>query len=115
MYIDNEQFIAGTTLKDEMEIEHNNMALHSCHDVQAIINNRQHLVATLNCDLQNFICTEQTHSANFHKSHISRSRTRSRANGYSGEEYRRALYTLSLTYYYVVLQQIACPLFFIML
>lgn len=67
MYIDNEQFIAGTTLKDEMEIEHNNMALHSCHDVQAIINNRQHLAATLNCDLQNFICTEQTHSANFHK------------------------------------------------
>lgn len=67
MYIDNEQFIAGTTLKDQMEVEHNNMALHSCHDVQAIINNRQHLAATLNCDLQNFICTEQTHSANFHK------------------------------------------------
>ncbi|KUF31758.1 MULTISPECIES: peptidoglycan editing factor PgeF [unclassified Lysinibacillus] len=67
IYVDNEQFIAGTTLKDDMELEQNNMALHICDNVQAIIDNRQHLAATLNCDLQHFICTEQTHSANFHK------------------------------------------------
>ncbi|WP_341302344.1 peptidoglycan editing factor PgeF [Lysinibacillus sp. FSL H8-0500] len=67
IYVDNEQFIAGTTLKDEMELEHNNMALHSCESVQNIIENRQQLATALHCDLQDFVCTEQTHSANFHR------------------------------------------------
>lgn len=67
IYVDNEQFIAGTTLKDPLELEQNNMALHICDNVQDVIENRQQLAATLNCDLQQFICTEQTHSANFHK------------------------------------------------
>lgn len=42
IYYDNDQFIAGTTLKDDIELEHNNMALHTCvneADVLKIENN----------------------------------------------------------------------------
>lgn len=67
IYVDNDQFIAGTTLKDPMELEHNNMALHTCDNIHDVIDNRQQLATTLNCNLQDFICTEQTHSANFHR------------------------------------------------
>lgn len=67
IYVDNDQFIAGTTLKDKIELEHNNMALHVCNNIHDVIDNRQQLATTLNCDLQDFICTEQTHSANFHR------------------------------------------------
>lgn len=67
IYVDNDQFIAGTTLKDPMESEHNNMALHTCDNIHDVIDNRQQLATTLNCNLIDFICTEQTHSANFHR------------------------------------------------
>jgi len=67
IYVDNDQFIAGTTLKDPMELEHNNMALQTCNNIHDVIDNRQQLATTLNCNLQDFICTEQTHSANFHR------------------------------------------------
>ncbi|MFJ7667202.1 peptidoglycan editing factor PgeF [Lysinibacillus sp. NPDC097195] len=67
IYYNNEQFIAGTTLKDMTELEQNNMALHVCTSPDDVVNNRKKLAATLQCTLHDFICTEQTHSANFHR------------------------------------------------
>lgn len=67
IYVDNEKFIAGTTLKDETEFESNNMALHICTNTDNIVKNRQKLAATLHCGIDHFVCTQQTHSANFHK------------------------------------------------
>lgn len=67
LYVDNEKFIAGTTLKDETELESNNMALHICENTDNVLKNRQKFAATLHCDIDHFVCTHQTHSANFHK------------------------------------------------
>ena len=30
IYVNNDKFIAGMTMKDGAELEHNNMALHAC-------------------------------------------------------------------------------------
>lgn len=67
IYYNNEQFIAGTTLKDSTELEQNNMALHVCTSPDDVVINRKKLAATLHCDINDFICTQQTHSANFHR------------------------------------------------
>ena len=67
IYANNELFIAGMTMKDEAELESNNMALHACVDPDSIIVNRKKLAASLHSRLENFICANQTHSANFHK------------------------------------------------
>lgn len=67
IYLNNEKFIAGITLKDENEPEQNNMALHSCHNPEDILKNRNKLAASIQTKLENFVCAHQTHSANFHK------------------------------------------------
>ena len=67
IYLDNDQFIAGTTLKDTDNPEQNNMALHVCEDPLNIIENRQKLAASLNCGINDFVCANQTHSANVHQ------------------------------------------------
>lgn len=67
LYIDNEKFIAGTTLKDGTAPEHNNMAFHACDKPETVLVNRQQLAASLNCQLKDFVSASQTHSANFHK------------------------------------------------
>lgn len=67
VYVNNEKFIIGTTLKDEMELESNNMALHVCHNQEHILENRKKLSNTLSCKLEDFVCANQTHSANFYK------------------------------------------------
>ncbi len=67
IYTNNDKFIAGTTLKDTRELEHNNMALHVCISADDVLQNRKKLAATLQCDVNDFICTQQTHSANFHR------------------------------------------------
>lgn len=67
IYINNERFIAGITLKDESELENNNMALHSCIDPNNILINRKKLATSLHCKLDDFVCNNQTHSSNFHK------------------------------------------------
>lgn len=71
IYFDNDQFIAGTTLKDDIELEHNNMALHTCLNEADVLENRKKLATSLDCDLNHFVCTQQTHSANFQKVTIS--------------------------------------------
>ncbi|MEK4229679.1 peptidoglycan editing factor PgeF [Solibacillus sp. FSL H8-0538] len=66
IYFDNEKFISGMTLKDVAESEQNNMALHSCENLEDILENRKKLATTLQCELGNFVCANQTHSANFY-------------------------------------------------
>src|SRR6185437_13479498 len=65
-YVNNETFIAGMTLKDEHELENNNMALHACENPDLVVENRKKLAASLQCGLDAFVCANQTHSANFH-------------------------------------------------
>jgi YfiH family protein len=60
-------FTAGMTLKDSYEPEHNNMALHICSDGETIVDNRKRLARQIHCNLGDFVCPNQTHSANFHK------------------------------------------------
>lgn len=59
--------IIGITLKELNRPEKNNMALHVCENEQAILENRKALAAELNIPLTNFVCANQTHSANFFK------------------------------------------------
>lgn len=67
IYVQNEKIIAGMTLKDKRELENNNMALHVCKNSTNIIENRKKLASSLHCELGNFVCANQTHSANFYK------------------------------------------------
>lgn len=65
LYVNDEQLIMGMTLKNATQLEHNNMALHACIDPVSIIKNREELAISLHCVLEDFICANQTHSANF--------------------------------------------------
>lgn len=67
IYLNNDRYVAGTTLKDKAMPEENNMALHVCKDPNQIIENRKKLAQFLETDLGNFVCANQTHSANFYK------------------------------------------------
>ncbi|WP_210471753.1 peptidoglycan editing factor PgeF [Sporosarcina sp. 6E9] len=67
LYINNENLIAGMTMKEETELEMNNMALHACENPDNIIINRKKLAASLQCELASFVCANQTHSDNFYK------------------------------------------------
>lgn len=67
IYLDNEKFIAGITMRDSNELEQGNMALHTCLNSEDVIKNRKKLATSLNCDLNQFVCANQTHSANIHK------------------------------------------------
>lgn len=67
LYVNNEKIIAGTTMKDGEALEHNNMALHACKNTSHVMNNRKKLADFLGCELADFVCTDQTHSANFHR------------------------------------------------
>lgn len=66
-YLNNERFLSGTTMKDLTAWEENNMALHICQNPTHILENREKLADQLNCSLKDFVCAQQTHSANFHK------------------------------------------------
>ena len=67
IYVNNAQFIAGTTLKVKDGLEQFNMGLHVAKDASAVIENRKQLAASLNCSLNQLVCANQTHSANFYK------------------------------------------------
>lgn len=66
-YFNNPNYIAGTTLKDAHYYEENNMALHVCDNSENVIANRQELANLLQIPLDNFVCANQTHSANFYQ------------------------------------------------
>ncbi|BDH63717.1 laccase domain protein YlmD [Lysinibacillus sp. PLM2] len=67
MYVNKENLLAGITLKDKKEFEFNNMALHICEEEEHIIQNRMKLANLLQCRVEDFVCANQTHSANVHK------------------------------------------------
>ena len=67
IFLNNEKFIAGMTVKDATSFEQNNMALHCCDNTTHILENRAQLAMQLQCSLSDFVCTNQTHSANFYK------------------------------------------------
>lgn len=64
-YENNEKRVLGITLKDPALAEDNNMALHVCKNEADIIENRQQLASLLQTKLSEFVCANQTHSANF--------------------------------------------------
>ena len=67
IYVNDENFVAGMTMKDAAELEDNNMALHICENSAHVVENRKKLAASLHCELNDFVCAQQTHSANFHQ------------------------------------------------
>jgi len=67
IYVNSERFIAGMTAKDATELENNNMALHACDNPDHVLENRKKLAASLDYELENFVCANQTHSSNFHR------------------------------------------------
>ena len=66
-YVNNEHYIAGVTLKDSSAPEQNNMALHTCQNPENVLMNRKRLTASLETDLHQLVCGNQTHSDNFYK------------------------------------------------
>lgn len=66
-YVNEETFVSGMTQKDPAEPENNNMALHACENPQLVLANRKKLADRLNTPLDQFICANQTHSANFRR------------------------------------------------
>ena len=50
IYLNNEKFIAGMTMKDNTELENYNMALHACKNPNEVLENRKKLAASLQCE-----------------------------------------------------------------
>jgi len=67
IYLDNEEFLTGITLKDSQEAENNNMALHACLHEKDIVKNREIFASSLGLSLNHLVCLQQTHSSNFYK------------------------------------------------
>lgn len=67
IFVNTDKFIAGMTMKNVAKLEHNNMALHVCENTAHVVDNRQQLADFLQCELNNFVCAYQTHSAHFHR------------------------------------------------
>ena len=67
IYLNNDQFISGITMKDDNMPENYNMALHACQNPADIITNRTQLSYLLKVPLDYFVCANQTHSDHFHK------------------------------------------------
>lgn len=65
--LNNDKIISGITLKDSLQPETNNMALHTSKNPEAIIQNRQRLAKELNSTLEQFVCAVQTHSDHVHQ------------------------------------------------
>jgi|GEM_PF-33602 YfiH family protein len=60
-------FLSGMSLKVHAAPEQNNMALHASVSTEAVLENRRTMAASLQCGLDDLVCAEQTHSANFHR------------------------------------------------
>lgn len=66
-YLQSKKFTAGISLKNDQFAEENNLALHVCKEEEAILKNRHALTAQLQCRIEQLVCANQTHSANFYK------------------------------------------------
>ncbi|ARD48319.1 laccase [Sporosarcina sp. P37] len=67
IYKDQDNLLMGMTMKDRREPECHNIALHACQSADDVMSNRRQLAHFLQCDVQDFVFANQTHSANFHK------------------------------------------------
>ncbi|WP_422124633.1 peptidoglycan editing factor PgeF [Planococcus sp. X10-3] len=67
LYVNSANLTAGITMKDATEFELNNMALHACEDPLQIVENRRKMADFLRMRLTDFVCANQTHSANFYR------------------------------------------------
>lgn len=56
-----DHIVAGTTLRDIHSKDFNNMALHTCHDIQKVIDNRIELSKMLNISLDDWVFMNQIH------------------------------------------------------
>ncbi|MGM8213873.1 peptidoglycan editing factor PgeF [Virgibacillus sp. W0430] len=91
-YMNNGRFIAGMTMKDTTQLENNNMAFHTSVKQTHVLENRKKLADVLHCDLNTFVCANQTHSANMYRVTIADA-GRGSANVTSAIENIDALYT----------------------
>lgn len=67
IYLNQATHLLGMTLKDSTRPEENNMALHVCKKEATVLENRQVLAQSLGVELNDFVCANQTHSANFYE------------------------------------------------
>lgn len=67
LYVNSANLTAGITVKDAHAFENNNMALHACEEPSLIVENRRKLADYLRIRLTDFVCANQTHSANFYR------------------------------------------------
>lgn len=67
LYVNSANLTAGITMKDAHSFENNNTALHACENPSLIVENRRKLADYLRIRLTDFVCANQTHSANFYR------------------------------------------------
>lgn len=66
-WLNESDIVAGITFADMSMPEQGNMALHVCQNREHVLENRRILAEELGCELRDFVCSNQTHSANFFK------------------------------------------------
>ncbi len=66
-YFNENHIVAGSTWRDEDLLEKNNMALHVGGNLEKVICNREQLADLLNVELNDFVCSQQTHRAHFYR------------------------------------------------
>ncbi|ALS75655.1 laccase [Planococcus rifietoensis] len=67
IYIDNDSYIAGMTVKDPQAKGGNNLALHAGTHREHSLENREALLASLGYSIDELVCANQTHSNHFRK------------------------------------------------
>lgn len=67
LYVNEQDILAGITLKDSKRPEANNMAFHTAEKAMNVIENRSYLAREIRQSLSSFVCAQQTHSANVYK------------------------------------------------
>src|SRR5699024_8875256 len=67
IYTNQSKRLAGMSSKDAQRMESNRMALHAGETEAAVIENRQALADTLSIQRDQFVCANQTPSANFYE------------------------------------------------
>ncbi len=67
LYRNDEKLIAGITFRDQGAWEDHNMAIHACQNPLHILKNREAFAESLNFNLDDFVCANQTHSIHWHQ------------------------------------------------
>ncbi len=67
IYLDTNQVLIATTLKDNNALDYNNIALHATNNQEAVILNRKSLANFLNIPFENMVFLNQTHSSHLYQ------------------------------------------------